>query len=58
MLIANQCQDRALLLLQLAQECPEVREQATHLAREWLNIAALRISSGQIERPEKDDRTN
>jgi hypothetical protein len=51
--IASKCQDRALLLLQIAQECPDFREQATHLAREWLFIAAFadRLSrqNGQAE---------
>ena len=51
--IGSKCQDRALLLLQIAQECPGFREQATHLAREWLSIAAVadRLSgrNGQAE---------
>ena len=51
--IASKCQDRALLLLQIAQDCPGFREQATHLAREWLFIAAFadRLSrqNGQAE---------
>ena len=51
--IASKCQDRALLLLQIAQECPGFREQAPHLAREWLCIAAVadRLSgrNGQAE---------
>jgi hypothetical protein len=41
--IASRCEQRALLLLQIAQECPEFREQAIYIAREWLNVAALRI---------------
>jgi hypothetical protein len=54
MRIVNPCQDRALLLLQVAQECPQFEEQAVYLAHEWLVIAAMRISLGQIERPEKE----
>ena len=58
MRIASQCQERALLLLQIAQECPpQFRPQVVHIAREWLNIAAVRISClGLIERIEKEDR--
>jgi hypothetical protein len=59
MRIASQCQERALLLLQIAQECPEIREQAIYLAREWLDVAALRLSClDLIERLEKEDRAN
>ena len=55
MRIASQCQERALLLLQIAQECPEFREQAVYLAREWLDVAAVRLSClDLIERVEKD----
>jgi hypothetical protein len=50
MRIARHCQDRALLLLQVAQECPQFEEQAAFLAREWLAVAALRISLGVVER--------
>jgi hypothetical protein len=58
MRIANQCQQRALLLLQIAQECPEIRDQAVYLAREWLEIAAMRLSClNLIDRIEKGDRT-
>jgi hypothetical protein len=59
MRIASQCQDRALLLLQIAQECPEFREQAVYLAREWLDVAAVRLSClDLIERVEKDVLAN
>ena len=43
MRIASHCQDRALMLLQVAQECPEFKDQAEFLASELLTIAALRI---------------
>jgi hypothetical protein len=57
--IANQCQQRALLLLQIAQECPQFREQAIFIAREWLNIAALRIDClNLIGSLEKETGTN
>lgn len=57
--IANQCQQRALLLLQIAQECPEFREQAIFIAREWLNIAALRIDClDLVGSLEKENGTN
>jgi hypothetical protein len=59
MRIANQCQQRTLLLLQIAQECPEIRDQAVYLAREWLEIAAMRLSClNLINRIEKGDRTH
>jgi hypothetical protein len=58
MRIARQCQERALLLLQVAQECPQFKEQADYLAWEWLAIAHIRISFGQIERPEKEVHAN
>jgi hypothetical protein len=43
MRIASHCQDRALLLLQVAEECPQFKEQAEFLASEWLLISGLRI---------------
>jgi hypothetical protein len=59
MRIAGQCQERALLLLQIAQECPEFRDQAVHLAREWLDVAAVRLRClDLIERVEKNVRAN
>ena len=58
MRIVRHCQDRALLLLQIARENPEFEAQATWLAHNWLTIADIRISSGQIERPEKKVRAN
>jgi hypothetical protein len=54
MRIASHCQDRALLLLQVAQECPQFEEQAEFLASEWLLIAALRID---LERSSQVDKT-
>ena len=59
MRIASQCQERALLLLHIARECPQIRDQAVYLAREWLDVAALRLSClDLIERIEKADRTD
>ena len=59
MRIAGQCQERALLLLQIAQECPKFREQAVYLAREWLDVAAVRLRClDLIDLVEKDVRTN
>jgi hypothetical protein len=54
MRIASLCQDRALLLLQVAQECPQFKEQAEFLAREWLAIAAVRIDLAKIKQAEKE----
>ncbi len=54
--IVSNCQDRALLLLQMARENPQFEEQAAYLAREWLDIAAIRIALGLIERPRKEAR--
>ena len=53
MRIVNNCQDRALVLLQIARESPEFEAQAAYLAQEWLAVAALRVASGLTERPEK-----
>jgi hypothetical protein len=54
--IVSHCQQRALLFLQIAKECPEFREQAFYMAREWLDIAAVRIMClAQIEDIEKGD---
>jgi hypothetical protein len=48
-----------MLLLQIAQECPEIREQAVYLAREWLEVAAMRLTClDLIERIEKGDRVH
>jgi hypothetical protein len=54
MRIASHCQDRALLLLQVAKECPQFKEQADYLAREWLLIAAMRIELAKIRQAEKE----
>jgi hypothetical protein len=54
MRIASQCQDRALLLLQVAEECPQFKEQAEYLAHEWLFIAAVRIELAKIRQAEKE----
>ena len=58
MRIVSNCQDRALVLLEIARENPEFEEQATYLANEWLAIAALRISLGVAERQEKQVRAD
>ena len=58
MRIVNGCQDRALVLLQIARENPQFEEQAAYLAHEWLAIAALRIASGLVERSETETRAN
>jgi hypothetical protein len=58
MRIVHNCQDRALLLLQLARENPQFEEQAAFLADEWLAIAAIRISLGLVERAEREVRAN
>jgi hypothetical protein len=54
MRIASLCQDRALLLFQIARESPQFEAQATYLAHEWLVVAALRIRLGRTERSEKE----
>jgi hypothetical protein len=56
MRIVSNCQDRALLLLQIAQENPQFEEQAAYLARERLAVAAMRIALGRIELPQKEVR--
>jgi hypothetical protein len=58
MRIVSQCQDRALLLLQIARENPQFEEEAAFLAHEWLAIAALRNSLGVAECPEKQVRAD
>jgi hypothetical protein len=58
MRIASHCQDRALLLLQVARECPQFKEQADYLAHEWLILAAMRIDLARIRQAEKEVRTN
>jgi hypothetical protein len=55
--IASHCQDRALLLLQVAQECPQFKELAGFLAHEWLVLAAMRIDLARVRQAEKDVRT-
>jgi hypothetical protein len=52
--IVRGCQDHALVLLQIAREHPDLKDEATYLAHEWLAAAAVRISSGRFERPEKE----
>jgi hypothetical protein len=49
---ASHCQSRALLLLQVAEECPRLKEQAEFIASEWLFIADLRISLAKIRQIE------
>ncbi len=56
MRIVSNCQDRALVLLQVARENPQFEELATYIAREWLAIAALRIALGSVERRENEVR--
>jgi hypothetical protein len=58
MRIASHCQDRALLLLQVAQECPQFKEQADFLAQEWLAIAAMRIDLARIRQAENEVSTS
>ena len=59
MRIVSHCQNHALVLLQIAKECPEFREQAAHLTREWQDVAALHIICvAQIENIPKEDRAN
>ncbi len=58
MRIVSNCQDRALLLLQIAQENPQFEEQAAYLARERLAVAAMRIALGRIELPQKEVRAS
>jgi hypothetical protein len=55
--IASHCQDRALLLLQVVQECPQFKEQADYLAHEWLVLAAMRIDLARTRQAEKVVRT-
>ena len=56
MRIASHCQDRALLLLQVAQECPQFKEPAEFLAGEWLALAALRVGISQDQASRKEVR--
>jgi hypothetical protein len=59
MQITSHCQERALLFLQIAKECPEFREQALYMNREWLDVAAVRIFClAQIDSIENEDRAN
>jgi hypothetical protein len=57
MRIASHCQDRALLLLQVAQECPQFKELAGFLAHEWLVLAAMRIDLARTRQAEKEAST-
>jgi hypothetical protein len=41
MQITSNWRDRALLLLQIAEECPQLKEQAASLAYEWFINAAI-----------------
>jgi hypothetical protein len=54
MRVASHCQDHALVLLQVARECPELKEQAEFLAREWLDIAAMRIALAKFRQAKKE----
>jgi hypothetical protein len=53
MSIVGRCQDRALLLLQIAEENPQVREVAAYLAGEWLMIATLQTNLVRMKQAEK-----
>lgn len=55
MRIASNCRDRALLLLQIAQECPQFKERATYLAHEWVVVAAIAEEFGLDEGVRKGD---
>jgi hypothetical protein len=56
MRIVSACQDRTLVLLQVARENPQFEELATYIAHEWLAIAALRIALGVVEPLENEVR--
>ena len=38
----NECRSRALVLMELAKEAPELKEQLLYVAQKWLTLAALR----------------
>jgi hypothetical protein len=56
MRIVSNCQDRALVLLQVAREYPQFEERANYIAHEWLAVAALQIALGVVEPPENEVR--
>lgn len=41
MRIVSDCQDRAMLLMQIAREYPALKDRATYVAEEWLLVAAI-----------------
>ena len=41
MRITDICQDHATVLLQIARECPEFKEQVGHLPQDWLTLATI-----------------
>jgi hypothetical protein len=55
MRIASNCRDRALLLLQIAQEWPQFKERATYLAHDWLVAAAIADELGLDQTVRKGD---
>ena len=54
----NNCRDRALILFQIADECPQFAAQATNLAQDLLIVADLRIMSGLVKYPKEENRAN
>ena len=46
----NECRSRALVLMELAKEAPELKEQLLYVAQKWLTLAALK--SGSLARYE------
>jgi hypothetical protein len=54
MRVVHRCQDYAMLLLQVARDCPQFENQATYLAHEWLIVAAMRLNSDQVEYPDRE----
>jgi len=52
------CQDHAVVPLQIARENPQFEVRANYLARSWLDLAALRIALGLAEHSKKEVRAN
>ena len=42
MQLTNECRSRALVLMELAKEAPELKDQLLYVAQKWLTLAALR----------------
>jgi hypothetical protein len=51
---ASNCQNRALLLLQIAQECPQFKERAFYLAHDWITAATIADELGLDQTVRKD----